>query len=131
MPVTLRQLLRAAFEVYGEVTDAFVAYNGRSSRGFGYVTFKEDKAATKAVRAPRIRKRYIRQASAPSTLPHSSIVPCLRQILCPLRISGYAAAVLAYHTRTPRLLKYIALRDADTPVWIDARRLLRWRLMAC
>ena len=43
------QLLRTAFEVYGEVTDAFVAYNGRSSRGFGYVTFKDDKAASKAV----------------------------------------------------------------------------------
>ena len=38
-------MLRQAFEVYGEVTDAFVAYNGRSSRGFGYVTFKEAPAA--------------------------------------------------------------------------------------
>ena len=44
------QLLRSAFEVYGEVTDAFVAYNGRSSRGFGYVTFKNDDSAAKAVR---------------------------------------------------------------------------------
>lgn len=43
------KLLRTAFEVYGEVTDAFVAYNGRSSRGFGYVTFKDDKAASKAI----------------------------------------------------------------------------------
>ena len=32
------KMLRATFEVHGEVLDAFVAYNGRSSRGFGYVT---------------------------------------------------------------------------------------------
>ena len=44
-------MLRQAFEVYGEVTDAFVAYNGRSSRGFGYVTFKEAPGAAEAVRA--------------------------------------------------------------------------------
>ena len=42
-------MLRQAFEVYGEVTDAFVAYNGRSSRGFGYVTFKEAAGAALAV----------------------------------------------------------------------------------
>ena len=39
------KMLRATFEVHGEVLDAFVAYNGRSSRGFGYVTFKEADAA--------------------------------------------------------------------------------------
>ena len=43
------KLLRQHFEVHGEVTDAFVAYNGRSSRGFGYVTFKEAKGAAAAV----------------------------------------------------------------------------------
>merc|ERR1719498_1009201 len=42
------KMLKAAFEVHGEVTDAFVAYNGRSSRGFGYVTFKEAAGATSA-----------------------------------------------------------------------------------
>ena len=53
------QLLRTAFEVYGEVTDAFVAYNGRSSRGFGYVTFKDDKAATKAVCSSALSAPFI------------------------------------------------------------------------
>lgn len=43
------KMLRQAFETHGEVTDAFVAYNGRSSRGFGYVTFKDPAAATTAV----------------------------------------------------------------------------------
>ena len=43
------KMLRATFEVHGEVLDAFVAYNGRSSRGFGYVTFKEADAAAAAV----------------------------------------------------------------------------------
>ncbi len=50
------KMLRATFEVHGEVLDAFVAYNGRSSRGFGYVTFKEAKSAADAVRAcPALR----------------------------------------------------------------------------
>ena len=44
-------MLRQAFEAYGEVTDAFVAYNGRSSRGFGYVTYKEIGPAAEAVSA--------------------------------------------------------------------------------
>ena len=44
-------MLKQAFEVHGEVTDAFVAYNGRSSRGFGYVTFKEAPGAASAVSA--------------------------------------------------------------------------------
>jgi len=35
---------------HGEVIDAFVAYNGRSSRGFGYVTYKEAGPADVAVR---------------------------------------------------------------------------------
>ena len=48
------QMLRTAFEAYGEVVDAFVAYNGRSSRGFGYVTFKLGDNASKAVRAPSL-----------------------------------------------------------------------------
>merc|ERR1719486_1199797 len=43
------KMLRQAFEVHGEVIDAFVAYNGRSSRGFGYVTFKEAGPAAAAV----------------------------------------------------------------------------------
>ena len=42
-------MLRQAFEPHGEVIDAFVAYNGRSSRGFGYVTFKEAAGATAAL----------------------------------------------------------------------------------
>lgn len=45
------KMLRQAFEEYGEVIDAFVAYNGRSSRGFGYVTFKEPAHAKAAVEA--------------------------------------------------------------------------------
>lgn len=44
-------MLRQAFEEHGEVVDAFVAYNGRSSRGFGYVTFKEPKCAEAALNA--------------------------------------------------------------------------------
>ena len=43
------KILRQEFERHGEVLDAFVAYNGRSSRGFGYVTFKDGKAAAAAV----------------------------------------------------------------------------------
>ena len=43
------QMLRQAFEKHGDVVDAFVAYNGRSSRGFGYVTFKEPSGAATAV----------------------------------------------------------------------------------
>ena len=43
------KMLRQFFEVHGEVTDAFVAYNGRSSRGFGYVTFKAPEGASAAV----------------------------------------------------------------------------------
>jgi len=43
------KMLRQAFEKHGEVIDAFVAYNGRSSRGFGYVTFKEPSGAATAV----------------------------------------------------------------------------------
>ena len=42
-------MLRQFFEVHGEVTDAFVAYNGRSSRGFGYVTFKAAEGAAAAI----------------------------------------------------------------------------------
>ena len=42
-------MLRQAFEAHGEVVDAFVAYNGRSSRGFGYVTYKEIGPAATAV----------------------------------------------------------------------------------
>ena len=42
-------MLRQAFEAHGEVIDAFVAYNGRSSRGFGYVTFKEANGAAAAL----------------------------------------------------------------------------------
>ena len=45
------QMLRTAFEKHGEVTDAFVAHNGRSSRGFGYVTFKDPVAAAAALNA--------------------------------------------------------------------------------
>ena len=42
------KMLREAFEEHGEVVDAFVAYNGRNSRGFGYVAFKEASAAAAA-----------------------------------------------------------------------------------
>merc|ERR1719393_301081 len=45
------KMLRQAFEEHGEVVDAFVAYNGRSSRGFGYVTFKNPQDATAALKA--------------------------------------------------------------------------------
>ena len=44
-------MLRQAFEEHGEVIDAFVAYNGRSSRGFGYVTFKNPADASAALKA--------------------------------------------------------------------------------
>merc|ERR1712146_676568 len=36
------------FGKFGEVTDAFVAYKGRRSRGFGFVTMKNPADATKA-----------------------------------------------------------------------------------
>lgn len=36
------------FAAFGEVTDAFVAYKGRRSRGFGFVTMKNPADATKA-----------------------------------------------------------------------------------
>ena len=45
-----RRSVCARAQTYGEVIDAFVAYNGRSSRGFGYVTFKKDEPAGEAVR---------------------------------------------------------------------------------
>ena len=49
------QMLRQAFEEFGEVVDAFVAYNGRSSRGFGYVTFKNPPDASAALEAQQVR----------------------------------------------------------------------------
>merc|ERR1711988_588337 len=39
------------FGKYGEVTDAFVAYKGRRSRGFGFVTMAKAADATKAQKA--------------------------------------------------------------------------------
>merc|ERR1711939_291750 len=36
------------FGTFGEVTDAFVAYKGRRSRGFGFVTMAKDDEAAKA-----------------------------------------------------------------------------------
>ena len=48
------QILKSHFEKHGEVIDAFVAYNGRSSRGFGYVTFKEPAGAASAVCGPAV-----------------------------------------------------------------------------
>ena len=44
-------MLRAAFEMYGEVTDAFVTFKSRTATAsrVGYVTFKDEMAATKAV----------------------------------------------------------------------------------
>jgi len=44
------KILRTAFEKHGEIIDCFVAYNGRSSRGFGYVTFKDGASAASAVK---------------------------------------------------------------------------------
>jgi len=48
------KMLRQAFEKHGEVIDAFVAYNGRSSRGFGYVTFKEPSGAATALQVASV-----------------------------------------------------------------------------
>merc|ERR1711871_1170605 len=39
------------FGEYGEVTDAFVAYKGRRSRGFGFVTMAKPEDAAKAQKA--------------------------------------------------------------------------------
>merc|ERR1719313_2313870 len=36
------------FSAFGEVTDAFVAYKGRRSRGFGFVTMAKPDEAAKA-----------------------------------------------------------------------------------
>jgi hypothetical protein len=72
------QLLRSAFEVYGEVTDAFVAYNGRSSRGFGYVTFKNDDSAAKAVRVA------VPPCRACLVLPAARSSPCAFHVACVL-----------------------------------------------
>lgn len=52
-------MLRQAFEEYGEVVDAFVAYNGRSSRGFGYVTFKNPQDATAALKAQQGTRTFL------------------------------------------------------------------------
>lgn len=43
--------LRAAFEKFGEITDAIVLTDRETgrSRGFGFVTFKEDSAADQAM----------------------------------------------------------------------------------
>ena len=60
------QMLRQAFEVHGEVIDAFVAYNGRSSRGFGYVTFKEAPSAAAAVASMNGVPLGLPPASAPA-----------------------------------------------------------------
>ena len=53
------KMLRATFEVHGEVLDAFVAYNGRSSRGFGYVTFKNPQDATAALKAQQGTRTFL------------------------------------------------------------------------
>merc|ERR1712022_103608 len=52
LPWSVRQKhLEEDFEEFGEVTDAFVAYKGRRSRGFGFVTMKNPKDAIKAQKA--------------------------------------------------------------------------------
>ena len=43
--------LEIDFGEYGEVTDAFVAYKGRRSRGFGFVTMAKPEDAAKAQKA--------------------------------------------------------------------------------
>merc|ERR1712224_302149 len=43
--------LEEDFGRYGEVTDAFVAYKGRRSRGFGFVTMAKADEAAKAQKA--------------------------------------------------------------------------------
>merc|ERR1711977_317656 len=43
--------LEEDFGKYGEVTDAFVAYKGRRSRGFGFVTMAKADEAAKAQKA--------------------------------------------------------------------------------
>merc|ERR1712216_70034 len=43
--------LEEDFGKYGEVTDAFVAYKGRRSRGFGFVTMAKADEASKAQKA--------------------------------------------------------------------------------
>lgn len=41
--------LKAYFESKGTITDVFVVYRGKKSRGFGYVTFESDASATAAL----------------------------------------------------------------------------------
>ena len=80
------KMLRSSFEEHiakeaapgkpGKVLDAFVAFNGRSSRGFGYVTMERPEDATSALklngsklgdtdeRSREIRVEMVRRAAA-------------------------------------------------------------------
>merc|ERR1740117_2201768 len=59
------KMLRTAFEAHGDLTDCFVAYNGRSSRGFGYVTYKEGASAAVAVKAMHGQRLGISSVAGP------------------------------------------------------------------
>merc|ERR1712196_222734 len=43
--------LKRAFAAHGEISDCFVAFRGRRSRGFGFVLFADSKGAEKALAA--------------------------------------------------------------------------------
>lgn len=119
------KMLRQAFEVFGEVTDAFVAYHGRSSRGFGYVTFKEPADARGAVEAMNIAGYVHRWPSGVATSngvhgrPPSLVSPLRRPTprACPFR-----RREAANHARRARAGQTKRQAAAGTGLCAGARR---------
>eukprot|EP00966_Prymnesium_polylepis_P047666 1104207-Prymnesium_polylepis.1 len=81
-------MLRRAFAKHGQVTDAFVAYNGAGSRGFGFVTFGLPRDASRAVRRI-IRRRPNAKPLFPLTtrrwqasiMNGTAIIGCTNQLI--------------------------------------------------